>query len=307
MIFGTDIDEQMSAAVLSAALDEGINFLDTSNFYGRGRSEEVLGNLLAGRRRDVIVATKVGLPIGPGPNDQGLSRNHVIQSVEDSLRRLKTDYIDIYYAHFPDWKTPLEETLRAWDDLIHQGKVRYLGCSNYPAWYVCRALWTSSTHNLNPLVCVQPLYNLLDRQAETEMFPFCAHEGVGVVPYNPLAGGLLTGKYHRDKKPAKDSRYGSTMPVSGMGSTLRGEMYTKRYWHDVNFDAIDQLIQVAHTLKREPLELALGWVLQNPIVTSSIVGARNASQIIQLAKVTDMAFSLEEMEMLTDIRGVSFS
>ena len=206
MTFGGQVDPAVSADIISRAIDEGVNLFDTADVYTGGRSEEILGKALKGRRDKMLVATKVRGRTGDGPNDKGLSRAHVINSLERSLRRLQSDYVDLYQLHFPDPFTPLDETLRALDDLVRQGKVRYLGCSNFRAWQTCKSLWISDSLHLSPMVCVQPRYSILYRAIERDLLPFCGEENLGVLAYSPLAGGLLTGKYHRRASPPPGTR-----------------------------------------------------------------------------------------------------
>jgi aryl-alcohol dehydrogenase-like predicted oxidoreductase len=206
MMFGGPSDEAESLRIIDHALETGINFLDTANVYNGGASEQIVGKAIAGRRDRVVVATKGRQPMGEGPNDQGSSRLHILRAAEESLRRLATDYIDLYYLHTPDETTPIEESLRALDDLVRQGKVRYIGCSNFRAWRVCEALWTSDRRNLERFVCVQPLYNIVNRDAEVELLPLCREHKIAVVPYSPLARGVLTGKYQPGEAPPEGSR-----------------------------------------------------------------------------------------------------
>ncbi len=218
MQFGWTADEAASFSVLDAFVDAGGNFIDTANIYSRwadnsyaGKSEEIIGRWLKqrGRREDLVIATKVRGQMGPGPNDEGLSRKHIMRAVEDSLRRLQTDYIDLYQAHWYDSNTPLEETLRAFDDLIAQGKVRYIGASNYPAWLLTKALWVSDKHGYARYDSLQPHYNLVHRaEFERELMHLCQDQGLGVIPYSPLAGGFLTGKYRRDQPVPPSARTG---------------------------------------------------------------------------------------------------
>ena len=205
--FGGRIDAERSAAVLRQCIDEGINFIDTANIYGRSVSEQHIGETVKGIRSQVLIATKVSGGMGDGPNDKGNSRYHIMEQVEASLRRLQTDYIDLYQIHFTDPSTPIEETLRALDDLVHQGKVRYIGCSNFAAWQVCEAYWTSKALNLNAFVSVQPEYSMLNRDVERELMPFCEAYNVGVIPYFPLAGGFLTGKYQQGQPVPEGTRF----------------------------------------------------------------------------------------------------
>ena len=193
--FGSHTNEADAMKIMDVAFEKGINLFDTANSYTGGKSEEIVGKALKNKRHAVVLATKVANRQGPGPNDLGLSRKHIMRAVEESLRRLDTDYIDIYYAHTPDYTTPIEETLRAFDNLVQQGKVRYIACSNFHAWQLIKALWVSDLYNLARFVCIQTPYNLITRDIEYELLPCCDSEGVGVTVYNPLAAGLLTGKH----------------------------------------------------------------------------------------------------------------
>ena len=199
--FGWWADERASAAVINHALEIGINYIDTADMYDNGRSEEYIGRTLRGRRTEVLIASKFAVPMGEGINDRGGSRWYMMRALEASLRRLQTDYIDLYQMHGPDPTTPIEETLRTLDDLVKAGKVRYIGCSNFAGWQLSDALWTSRVNNLNSFITVQPKYNLLERQVEQELVPCCKAHDVGVIPWGPLAGGFLTGKYPRGVKP----------------------------------------------------------------------------------------------------------
>src|SRR5262245_33616362 len=242
MTFANQADEPTSFAILDRAAEAGVNFIDTADAYPvpptpetAGRTEEIIGRWLAGKRQRFVLATKCRIRVGTGPNDEGLSRRHILRAVDDSLRRLRTDRIDLYQAHAPDPDTPIEETLRAFDDLVRQGKVLYVGCSNYPAWQVALALGVSDRLGLPRLVCVQPRYNMLYRPIEDELLPLCRDRGLGVIPYNPLAGGFLTGKYHSlAEEPAANTRF-------TLGKT--GEIYRERYWHQAQLEAVQQLQQ----------------------------------------------------------------
>lgn len=267
MTFGEQADEAESIRMVNRAIDEGINFFDTADMYADGRSEEILGKALAGRRDEVVVATKVFNPMGPGPNDRGLSRRHILKAAEDSLRRLSMDYVDLYQLHQPDYTTPLEESLMAMDQLVREGKVRYMGTSNYAAWQICQALWVCESRNLAPIVSVQPMYSLLARGIEQELLPFCHEFGLGVMVYNPLAGGLLTGKHRKGQPPAKDTRF-----------DLK-EMYRDRYWHGRLFDATEELKRVAAEAGLTLIELSLRWILAQPDVTCLILGASSLEQL----------------------------
>jgi 1-deoxyxylulose-5-phosphate synthase len=277
MTFGLQIDEKAAGAVLDRAADGGIDFLDTSDAYPlggdlstRGGTEEILGRWLKGRRDRYIVATKCFAPTGPAPFDGGNSRKHILAAVDASLRRLQTDYIDLYQLHGYDSATPIDETLGALDDLAHQGKVRYTGCSNFLTYQLVRAVGRSETLRLARFDSVQPRYNLLFRQIEREMLPFCSEEGVGVIPYNPIAGGLLSGKHTRTAPPPPGGRF-------TLGSA--GTMYQHRYWHDREFDTVEALRRLASEAGVSLVTLSVAWVLANPAITAPIIGASRPEQL----------------------------
>ena len=277
MTFGLQCDEPTSVAILDRAAEGGIDFLDSSDAYPlggdlatRGVTEEILGRWLRGRRDRFIVATKCFVPTGPAPFDGGNSRKHILDAVEASLRRLQTDYIDLYQLHGYDPATPIDETLGALDDLVHQGKVRYIGCSNFLTYQLVRAVGRTETLRLARLDCVQPRYNLLFRQIEREMLPFCGEEGVGVIPYNPIAGGLLSGKHSRANPPPEGTRF--TLGTAG-------QMYQDRYWHDREFDTVEDLRGLADEAGVSLVTLAVAWVLANPAVTAPIIGASRPEQL----------------------------
>ena len=277
MTFGLQCDEPTSVAILDRAAEGGVDFLDSSDAYPlggdlatRGVTEEILGRWLRGRRDRFIVATKCFVPTGPAPFDGGNSRKHILDAVEASLRRLQTDYIDLYQLHGYDPATPIDETLGALDDLVHQGKVRYLGCSNFLTYQLVRAVGRTETLRLARLDCVQPRYNLLFRQIEREMLPYCREEGIGVIPYNPIAGGLLSGKHSRANPPPESTRF--TLGTAG-------KMYQDRYWHDREFDTVEALHGLADEAGVSLVTLAVAWVLANPAVTAPIIGASRPEQL----------------------------
>jgi 1-deoxyxylulose-5-phosphate synthase len=277
MTFGLQCDEPTSVAILDRAADGGIDFLDTSDAYPlggdlstRGVTEEILGRWLRGKRDRFIVATKCFAPTGPAPFDGGNSRKHILSAVEASLRRLQTDYIDLYQLHGYDRQTPIDETLGALDDLVHQGKVRYLGCSNFLTYQLVRAVGRTETLGLTRLDCVQPRYNLLFRQIEREMLPYCAEDGIGVIPYNPIAGGLLSGKHSRAAAPTEGSRF----TLGTAAST-----YQDRYWHDREFDTVEALGRLAHQAGVSLVTLSVAWVLANQAITAPIIGASRPGQL----------------------------
>ncbi len=287
MTFGEQVTEEQAKRITHRALEAGVNFFDTADAYVNGRSEEILGRVLEGGRDGIVLATKVANKVGPGVNDQGLSRKHVMQGVEASLRRLATDYIDLYYVHLPDYNTPIDETLRALDDLVHEGKVRYIACSNFRAWQLCKALWTSDVNGLARFDCIQPPYNLLTRDIEYELLPLCESEGVGVCVYNPLAAGLLTGKHDPAKPPTKGTRF-----------TLDsiGRMYYERYWSEENFKALSQLSQIADQNGRNATQFALAWVLSNKTVTSAICGCTSMEHLEINLAASGIKLSEEELK-----------
>jgi 1-deoxyxylulose-5-phosphate synthase len=262
MTFGHQCDERTSFAIMDRAAERGVNFLDTADVYPvppapetAGRTEEIVGAWLHGRRDRFVLATKCRMRVGHGPNDEGLSRRHVMKAVEDSLRRLRTDYIDLYQSHSPDPETPPEETLRAFDDLVRQGKVRYVGCSNYPAWQVALALGFSERLGLARFDCVQPRYNLLYREIEAELLPLCRDQGVGVIAYNPLAGGFLSGKYRSLDEPPPGTRF-------TLGKT--GDLYRERYWQQAQLEAVEHLRRHFEKRGKALATVAIAWVLPPP-------------------------------------------
>lgn len=272
MPFGLQCDEETSRAVLDKAADGGVTFLDTADVYPHGggldavgRTEEIVGRWLAGRRTDFVIATKCVARVGRNPWDQGMSRKHVLDAVDASLRRLRTDYVDLFQLHAYDSTTPLDEALSALDLVVRAGKARYVGVSKWPAYKVARALGRSEAVGTVRIDSVQPRYNLVSREIERELLPLCLEEGIGVLPFNPLAGGLLTGKHHRATAPQEGTRFA---PSWGGGSG-----YKDLYWHDQQFDVVEGLSKLADEAGVSPTTLAVAWVLANPAVTSAIVGA----------------------------------
>jgi aryl-alcohol dehydrogenase-like predicted oxidoreductase len=295
MTFGHQCDEQTSFAILDKAADQGVSFLDTADVYPvpptpetAGRSEDIIGKWLQGKRDRFVLATKCRMRVGHGANDEGLSRRHIMKAVEDSLRRLRTDYIDLYQPHTPDADTPLEETLRALDDLVRHGKVCYLGCSNYPAWQVALALGITGRHDWNRFECVQPRYNLLYREIETELLPLCRDQGLGVIAYNPLAGGFLTGRYHQEAEaPPPGTRF-------SLGKT--GDLYRERYWQQAQFEAVAQLRRFLEPRGKSLIQVAVAWVLAQPGITAAIVGASRPEQLDVSLKGVNVQLDEEEKE-----------
>jgi aryl-alcohol dehydrogenase-like predicted oxidoreductase len=294
MTFGLQSDESTAVAILDRAAEGGIDFLDTSDAYPlggdlstRGITEEILGRWLHGKRDRFIVATKCFAPTGPAPFDAGNSRKHILAAVDASLRRLQTDYIDLYQLHGYDRATPIDETLSALDDLVHAGKVRYTGCSNFLTYQLVRAIGRSEALRLARFDSVQPRYNLLFRQIEREMLPFCHEEGIGVIPYNPIAGGLLSGKHSRTAPPPEGTRF-------TLGSAAQN--YQDRYWHDREFDTVDALRKLAGQAGVSLVTLAVAWVLANPAITAPIIGASRPEQLD--ASLAAVGFALDD-----DLKG----
>ena len=286
MTFGLQTERDASFAILDAAEAAGIDFLDVADVYPVGgtletvgRTETIVGDWLAGKRDRFTVATKVNGPMGPGPNDRGNARRHVIAACDASLRRLKTDYVDLYYIHRWDSETPVDETLEAFDDLRRAGKIRYAGCSNIAAWQMTSALWTADRLRTIRFDAVQPRYNLLYRAIETELLPAAQAFGVGAVVFNPLAGGMLTGKYRRGEAPREGTRF-----TLGQAAGL----YQARYWQDETIDVVERLGADLASRGKSITHVALRWVLDQPGVTCAIVGASRAEQLRDSLKGLDV-------------------
>ncbi len=295
MTFGHQCDERTSFAILDRAAAAGVDFIDTADAYPvppapetAGRTEEIVGRWLEGKRDRFVLATKCRIRVGTGANDEGLSRRHILRAAEASLRRLRTDHIDLYQAHAPDPDTPAEETLRAFDDLVRQGKVRYVGCSNFPAWQAALALGISERLGLARYDCVQPRYNLLYRDIESELLPLCRDQGLGVIAYNPLAGGFLSGKYRTLEELPAGTRF-------TLGKT--GDLYRERYWHQAQLRAVDQLRQHFDARGVSLVSAAIAWVLSQPGVTAAIVGASRPEQLDASLAAVDLALTPQDREV----------
>ena len=298
MTFGIQVDETASRTILDTAAEAGITFLDTADVYPMGASagderqgltEEIVGRWLEGKRDDFVLATKASAPMGHRPWDRGNSRKHLIDACENSLRRLKTDYIDLYQLHGTDFDTPLEETMSALDDLVRSGKVRYLGVSNWPAWLLSRSFGVSEQNGWAKFASVQPRYSLLYRQIEHELLPMCAHENLAVMPYNPLAGGMLAGKHNADQPADPDSRFGIDLP---------GDYYNERYWKSAEFSAVDALRPVAAEAGVPMVTMAVAWTLSNPTITAPIIGASKPGQLADVVAATDVTLEADLLERI---------
>lgn len=288
MTFGGETDESTSIAMVERCLEAGINFFDTANVYTGGRSEEIVGKALRPHRDQVVIATKVRIRVAEGPNGEGLSRYHIQQQVEASLRRLQTDVIDLYQVHSWDENTPLEETLCTLNDLVRQGKVRYIGCSNFAAWQLCKALWLSDKHGWARFDSIQPRYNLIDRVVEMEILPLCQAEGVGVMVYSPLAGGILTGKYRPGEPPPPGTR------------AAENPWFVERRAKPHNLERAQRIVQVLHQFERPLVQTAIAWTISHPAVTCAIIGARHMEQLALILNGWSGALSPEEKAVLDE-------
>ncbi|MEA2008581.1 MAG: aldo/keto reductase [Chloroflexota bacterium] len=266
MSFGGIANEETSAQMFHRCREEGINFFDCANVYQHGAAEEILGKLIADCRDEVVITSKFYFPMGDDPNARGGSRKHIMTAVEDSLRRLNTDHIDLYFIHRFDDNTPLEVTLRALDDLVREGKILHPAASNFAAWQIAKGLGISAREAWSPFVCVQPMYNLVKRQAEVEILPLAQAENLGVITYSPLGGGLLTGKYSPERKPQT-------------GRLVENEMYKTRYGANWIYEVAGRFTAFAQERGYNPVSLAVAWVAAHPAVTAPIIGARNVAQL----------------------------
>ncbi len=283
-----DVEVDEARRIVDRAIEAGINLIDTADVYSEGRSEEIVGEVLKGRRDEVVLATKARFPVGSGPNDAGLSRGHLMRACEASLRRLRTDYLDLYQVHERDGVTPTEETLEVLDTLVAQGKVRYVGCSNFSAWHVMKSLGVSERRGLQRYVSQQIYYSLLDREAEYELVPLSIDEGVGILVWSPLAGGLLSGKYRRGEEPPEGTRRANEWHEPPV------------YDEDHLFQVIDALVEVASDHDASPARTALSWLVGRPAVTSVIIGARTESQLEDNLKAAELELSPAGRRRLDD-------
>ncbi len=287
--FGKRVNQKTSSHMVSYALDHGINFVDTADWYGNGLSETFLGNCLKDKRHQVILATKFGSGVGEGPNDRGCSRHHILDALEKSLKRLRTDYVDIYQIHIPDPLTPLEETLRTLDDIVRAGKVRYLGLSNHAAWQVAEAIWQARMLNSETMVSTQARYNLLDRRIEEELISCCQRYGIGLLPWSGLAGGFLTGKYRRGEAPPEGSRMTNPPTMNA------------RVLHDANFDKLARLESFCEVHGYPIGRLAVMWLLAKPWVSSVLSGPMRADQLDLYFSATETPLGADEVTELDSI------
>ena len=279
------LDYAQSKPIIDRAIDLGINFFDTADMYSEGRSEETLGKAIKGRREDLVIATKVYNPMGPGPNDKGLSRKHIRHEARRSLERLGTDYIDLYQIHRWDYEAPIEETMRTLNDLVRDGAVNYLGASSMWAWQFAEALDLSERLGLEKFVSMQNHYNLAYREEEREMIPLCRSRGIGIIPWSPLARGFLSGKYKRNKKPS--------------GRRYEGDRLLKqRFFKPQDFDILDEVTEVAKEKGATPAQVALAWVLSRPGVVSPIIGTSKPAQLEELVAALEIKLSADDVKRL---------
>jgi aryl-alcohol dehydrogenase-like predicted oxidoreductase len=275
LTFGSSMDEATAIRTVDRCIAAGINFFDTANVYNKGAAESILGKALSGKRQKVIVATKVGFKTGVASDEAGLSRAALCKALDASLQRLQTDYVDLYYLHLPDYAVPIEETLAAMEEAVRAGKVRYPAVSNYAAWQVCEILWIAEKNRFQRPCVSQPMYNVLTRGIEEEYLAFCKRFNFAVVPYNPLAGGLLTGKQSKQRGPIPGTRFDAN------------KLYLDRYWHDDYFAAVEELAGIAHDAGKTLVELALQWLLSQAQVDSIILGASRVEQLEENLKACE--------------------
>ncbi|MCD6054036.1 MAG: aldo/keto reductase [Rubrobacteraceae bacterium] len=292
MTFGREASEEDSKRLVDRFLDAGGNFIDTADVYSKGVSEEITGRAIKGVRDDVVLATKVYFPMGEGPNDTGLSRKHVTQGCEDSLRRLGTDYIDLYQVHCWDSATPLKETLSALTDLVRSGKVRYIGVSNFTGWQLVKSVCLSEANGLERFVCLQPQYSLVERNIEREILPICLEEGLGVIPWSPLGGGFLSGKYRREEEPPEGSRISEA--VASM------EEHWDRRATERNWAALDVVGRISEETDKSYAQISLNWLLRQDGVTAPIIGARTLEQLEDNLGASGWTLDEEQVEELSD-------
>ena len=274
MTFGSQVDEATAARMIDPCIDRGVNFFDTANIYNKGLSETIVGKALKGRRHRIILASKVRGKMGDAADESGLSKRAMLRAIDESLQRLQTDYLDLYYLHQPDYAVPIEESLEAMEQLVRQGKVRYPSSSNYSGWQVCRMLWLAEKNSYKPAWITQPMYNLLARGIEQEYLPMAREFGVSTVVYNPLAGGMLTGKQKR----------GAPIPGTRFDNN---QMYLGRYWYDAYFDAVEEILAIARGAGRTPVSFALNWLLHHTTIDCVILGASRIEQLDENLKAME--------------------
>ncbi len=284
----TDIEAEL---VIKESYEQGINFIDTADFYNEGRSEKIIGNAIKTQRNNFVIATKGFMPTNEDINSKGLSRKHIITAVEKSLKRLSTDYIDLYQLHYWDPECPIDETINTLNNMVHQGKIRYLGCSNFAAWQLCKSLWVSDKNNYERFESVQPEYNFLQKDIEKELMPLCIDQNISIIPYQILMGGLLTGKYSKNSKPTDNSHLAS----------VHAQRAKNKYWNDNSFNMINKLKSIQKKTGYNSIELTIAWALSRPAVSSVIVGASKKTQILSNSKATGITLDKQILDQLNSL------
>lgn len=295
--WGRRINDDECAQLLTDAMELGINYLDTADAYGFGLSETSIGKAVkaTGTREQLVIATKCQAKMGEGVNDSGLGRKHMIKALEDSLTRLQTDYVDVFYAHNPDPRTPIEETMRTFEDIVRSGKARYIGCSNWTVWQMAKAMKISAVNGTEPFIACEPPYNLLQRDAEVELVPFCIDNGIGISVYSPMASEMLSGNYRKGEE-ATVGRFAQ--------QDINSQYSKKQYWNDANFDAVEKLIAAAQETGLSMPQFALGWVLQQPGITSAISGPINKEQLTENCGAVNVTIPEEALAVADEVWSV---
>ena len=277
--------------VIKEAYEQGVNFIDTADFYNEGESEKIIGKTIKNKRNNFVIATKGFMPTNKDINSKGLSRKHIITAVENSLKRLSTDYIDLYQLHYWDPDCPIDETINTLNDMVHQGKIRYLGCSNFAAWQLCKSLWISDKRNFERFESIQPEYNFRQKDIENEIMPLCTDQEISIIPYQILMGGLLTGNYAKESEPNKNSHLASA----------HAQRAKNKYWNNDNFNMIEQLKSIEQKTGYNPISLTIAWTLSKPAVSSVIVGASKKSQILSNVKSANIILNQEILDHLDSL------
>ena len=277
--------------VIKEAYEQGVNFIDTADFYNEGESEKIIGKTIKNKRNNFVIATKGFMPTNKDINSKGLSRKHIITAVENSLKRLSTDYIDLYQLHYWDPDCPIDETINTLNDMVHQGKIRYLGCSNFAAWQLCKSLWISDKRNFERFESIQPEYNFRQKDIENEIMPLCTDQEISIIPYQILMGGLLTGNYAKESEPNKNSHLASA----------HAQRAKNKYWNNDNFNMIEQIKSIEQKPGYNPISLTIAWTLSKPAVSSVIVGASKKSQILSNVKSANIILNQEIIDQLDSL------
>ena len=291
-MFGASyVPNSEAECLIKEANEQGVNFIDTADFYNEGESEKIIGRTIKNKRNNFVIATKRFMPTNKDINSKGLSRKHIITAVENSLKRLSTDYIDLYQLHYWDPDCPIDETINTLNDMVHQGKIRYLGCSNFAAWQLCKSLWISDKRNFERFESIQPEYNFRQKDIENEIMPLCTDQEISIIPYQILMGGLLTGNYAKESEPNKNSHLASA----------HAQRAKNKYWNNDNFNMIEQLKSIEQKTGYNPISLTIAWTLSKPAVSSVIVGASKKSQILSNVKSANIILNQEILDQLDSL------